>query len=104
MTHTAATLSTELRALTIGWDRDELRIRTESWEFDAPYSCLNCHRVIASLDDEYEGHTCTWCDKCGQPRRISDAGSTPGFCAGSVYWANLECGHQIAEDCSYLEM
>lgn len=34
---------------------------------------------------------------------ITESGSSPGFCAGSVYWTALSCGCQIVDDQSYLE-
>lgn len=42
------------------------------------------------------------CDEHGWVQ-IVDSGSTPGFCAGSVYWATLSCDCQLVDDASYLE-
>jgi hypothetical protein len=44
-----------------------------------------------------------FCSTCGRDRRVIRYGSAPGFCAGTVDWADLSCGHQIMQDNSYLE-
>lgn len=36
-------------------------------------------------------------------QQITKSESTPGFCAGSVYWTELACGDSLIEDLSYLE-
>lgn len=62
----------------------------------------SCERIDNEADPTlYENGA--YCGKHGW-QAILEFDSTPGFCAGRIYWANLACGCQLVEDCSYLEV
>lgn len=76
------------------------QLPVETWPEIPDACCLRCLRM---LWDCWMAGECAYCETCRRRVGVVDAGSSAGFGAGNVHWADLDCGHQIVDDRDYAE-